>query len=319
MVEEAIPVLDFDTTTKPEGTKNAKVQNKIKYEEKEKKRLKDEALLKSLHTLEKDATEALSQEVVVILAKEMLDKLKEVFDNCKEKDKKDIDECEAEELVHSIAEDEYFEQQLNTFVRESLDGVKETLESLLIRVKTTFKEPVIQWHTFLGFFSRRGRLRENEHINLQLKKQRRLSGSDFDDDEKGDQEVVEDAETKRVRLQKQLKQKLVKKENLVPKTGKGRFNVTVPVPFEFMNQEKGFSIRQKKVEKMIQERKKEEERALSFEYKAREIPAHVKKEKYLELMQLREKKRQDTKRLAMAKIKATEKPFSFYERDAKHQ
>ena len=42
----------------------------------------------------------------------------------------------------------------------------------------------------------------------------------------------------------------------VPKTGKGRFNVTVPVPFEFLNQEKGFSIRKRKVDKMIQEKKK---------------------------------------------------------------
>jgi hypothetical protein len=67
---------------------------------------------------------------------------------------------------------------------------------------------------------------------------------------------------------------------------------------------------------MIQERKKEEERALSFEYKAREIPEHVKKNKYEQLMQMREVRRQDGKRLAMAKIKATEKPFSFQERDA---
>ena len=74
---------------------------------------------------------------------------------------------------------------------------------------------------------------------------------------------------------------LVQKENLVPKTGKGRFNVTVPVPFEFLNAtDKGFSIRKKKVEKMIAEKNKEEERALSFEYKARTIPAHVKQNKY---------------------------------------
>lgn len=105
----------------------------------------------------------------------MLDKLKEVFDNCKEKDKKDIDECEAEELVHSIAEDPYFEQQLDTEVRESLDGVKETLEGLLIRVKTTYKDPIIQWHTFLGFFCKRGRLREGENIKLQLKLRRSAS------------------------------------------------------------------------------------------------------------------------------------------------
>lgn len=217
----------------------------------------------------------------MILAKDMLDKLKEVFDNAKEKDKKDIDECEAEELVHSIAEDEYFEQQLNTVVRESLDGVKETLEGLLLRVKGTYREPMIAWHTFLGFFSRRGRLREDENIKLQLKPRRRLSGSDFESDEQPEEEVEEDPESKKARLQKQLKQKLVHKENLVPKTGKGRFNVTVPVPFEFLNQQKGLiSIRQRKVEKMIQEKKKDEVRALAFEYKAREIPAHVKKRKY---------------------------------------
>mgnify|MGYP006893256110 FL=1 len=44
------------------------------------------------------------------------------------------------------------------------------------------------------------------------------------------------------------------KQNMVPKTGKGKYNVTVPVPFEFLNKEKGFSIRQKKVEKMVMEK-----------------------------------------------------------------
>ena len=50
-------------------------------------------------------------------------------------------------------------------------------------------------------------------------------------------------ETKTYKLERQLKQKLVQKQNLVPKTGKGKYNVTVPQPFEFMNQEKGFSTR----------------------------------------------------------------------------
>ena len=36
-------------------------------------------------------------------------------------------------------------------------------------------------------------------------------------------------------------------------------------------------------------------------------------------MALREARRQDIKRLAMAKIKATEKPFSFHERDSSAQ
>ena len=180
MEDEPIPVLDFDTTTKPDGTMNAKVQNKIKFEEQELKRIKEEALTKSLKTLEKDATEAVNQEVIVILAKDMLDKLKEVYDQCKEKAKKDLkgqerdqerdqDEVEAEELVHSIAEDEYFENILDIVVRENLDGLKESLEGLLIRMKNTYRETFIQWHTFLGFFSKRGRLRDNEKVNLQLK------------------------------------------------------------------------------------------------------------------------------------------------------
>jgi len=58
------------------------------------------------------------------------------------------------------------------------------------------------------------------------------------------------------------------------------------VPFEFLNKVKGFSIRQKKVEKMVMEKINEVERALSFEYKAREIPAHVKKNKYEMLLKL---------------------------------
>ena len=106
----------------------------------------------------------------------------------------------------------------------------------------------------------------------------------------------------------------------MPKTGKGSFNVTVPVPFEFLNKEKTVSIRQKKVEKMVQEKVKEEERALSVEYRARDIPASVKqRNKYQKLVESNEKRREDAKRFAMAKIKATEKPFNFYKRDVKHQ
>ena len=100
------------------------------------------------------------------MGKDMLNKLKEVFDSCKERGQEHIDEVETSELVASIAEDEYFEAHLGTPVRENVDGVKETLENLLHRVLKTYKEPVIQWHTFLGFFAKRGRLRENEKLNL---------------------------------------------------------------------------------------------------------------------------------------------------------
>lgn len=79
--------------------------------------------------------------------------------------------------------------------------------------------------------------------------------------------------------------------------------MTVPVPFEFLNQEKGFSIRQKKVEKMIKDKQKEEERALSFKYKAREIPKTVMGNKYEKMARAESERRAEAKRLAMAKIK----------------
>jgi len=70
---------------------------------------------------------------------------------------------------------------------------------------------------------------------------------------------------------------------------------------------------------MVKEKLIEEERALSVEYRAREVPSSVKQNRYKKLCESNEKKREDAKRFAMAKIKATEKPFNFYKRDVKHQ
>lgn len=154
---------------------------------------------------------------------------------------------------------------------------------------------------------------EGEVVDLQLARQKRLSDKDEDsEDEERNNELEESFEGKKLRLTKDLKLKLVQKENLVPKTGKGRFNLTVPMPFEFLSREKvGFSTRQKNVEKMIMDKEKELQRELSFKYRAREVPAHVKTNKYEKICEQQEKKRRDTKRLAMAKIKATQKPFTF--------
>ena len=68
---------------------------------------------------------------------------------------------------------------------------------------------------------------------------------------------------------------------------------------------------------MVAEKRKQEEKALSFVYKAREVPKHVKQEKFAKLTMAQEERREEARRLAMAKIKATEAPFKFYERDVK--
>ena len=85
----------------------------------------------------------------------------------------------------------------------------------------------------MGFFTKRGQLRDNEKINLKLNQKSRRNADD--DSAQASEEEEEDPVDKRNRLKRELDHKLVRKENLVPKTGKGRFNVTVPVPFEFMN------------------------------------------------------------------------------------
>jgi hypothetical protein len=73
------PVLEFDTTTKPEGTLNVKVNQKLKFLENEKKKKMLESKKKTLPLLEKDAEEILKEEIVVNLGNDMLNRLKEVF------------------------------------------------------------------------------------------------------------------------------------------------------------------------------------------------------------------------------------------------
>jgi hypothetical protein len=140
---------------------------------------------------------------------------------------------------------------------------------------------------------------------------------DMDEDSEEALEDDEDWEAKQYRLGRELKQKLISKQNKVPKTGKGKYNVTVPVPFEFSNAEKGFSIRGKKVEKMVADKRRQEEKALAFVYKARDVPRHVKEDKFARITTANEERREEAKRLAMAKIKSTEAPFKFYERDVR--
>ena len=88
---------------------NQSVLSKLKWMEQQKIKEKQENVVKSLGVLEKDAEEVLIEDVTVIMGKDMLNKLKEVFDSCKERGQEHIDEVETSELIASIAEDQYFE------------------------------------------------------------------------------------------------------------------------------------------------------------------------------------------------------------------
>ena len=78
--------------------------------------------------MEKDAEEILSQDNIVIINKELLNKLKDIFDSCKDKGQENLD-CDVQtlDLIGEIESDAYFSKCLDQQVRESTDGEKETL------------------------------------------------------------------------------------------------------------------------------------------------------------------------------------------------
>ena len=144
--------------TKLTGSLNAKVQ---KMEQKKETMGKETTLVE----LEEKVERLLWQECVVVAGEDMLHRVRVVFEACREDSGEE--EAEAEDktekvdlntLVATIAEDEYFQEHMQSVVRESVDGEHEKLEDLLNRILTDFKDPVISWLQFLGYFSKRGRL-----------------------------------------------------------------------------------------------------------------------------------------------------------------
>ena len=65
---------------------------------------------------------------------------------------------------------------------------------------------------------------------------------------------------------------------VVKKNVKDEKGLTIPKPFKFYERENQakVSIRQQKVEKMVEEKRKEEEDALKFQFRANPLPASVK-------------------------------------------
>lgn len=95
----------------------------------------------------------------------------------------------------------------------------------------------------------------------------------------------ENMEDKYARLRSGFRKNIIaRKLDLLPKTGKGKFNVTVPVPFEGMEAEKMPSIQNIRFQEMMAEKKRAEDKELSVKIKARPIPSHVKMNKYEKLL-----------------------------------
>lgn len=121
-------------------------------------------MTRTLEQIEKEVQKLIHEEVIVQLGKEVIDNFKRVFHLSKEKGMEHIDEAPVEDLLAEVADDVYFEPLMDLAIRESVDGEKETLDQLLYRVQNSHKEDNIKWIEWLSYFTKRGRLRDNEEF-----------------------------------------------------------------------------------------------------------------------------------------------------------
>ena len=88
------------------------------------------------------------------------------------------------------------------------------------------------------------------------------------------------------RVQEVLKDKLDHKEELVPKEGKGKYNITVPVVFEFLNRQKTKkTIREQKLEGMLQDAKDREIEQKGIRFQANSIPRSTREPLYKKIIE----------------------------------
>ena len=119
---------------------------------------------------------------------------------------------------------------------------------------------------------------------------------------------------KRRSVSPKIKKMLGRSEKPLNKSVKDLY-VTVPKPFKFSEREESKSIRQKKLEEIIEEKHLEEENYLHHQFRANPIPLSTKDPRYEMLKKKDEARRNDIKKTSIAMTKARESPFSFYERD----
>jgi len=113
------------------------------------------------------------------------------------------------------------------------------------------------------------------------------------------------------------KQRISNNDYLSNHEKKGRYGVTVPKPFGFDIRDKvrPKSIRERKVENMVEEKKYEEEALLRHTFRCKPIPAEVLQPRYHQIIQSNEDRRARVKQDCIEITKQREAPFSFWNRD----
>ena len=152
----------FDLVTKTTGSINAKVlerQRKLIERERLRAEKKKMHMNRSLVDLENEVEMLLLKETLVILSQEFIDRMRTHYNVVLEEEMQELarngneegmsqqstDKVNLNNLIGSIAEDDYFQDQMNEIVRESVDGERENFEALLNRILNDFKKPQISW------------------------------------------------------------------------------------------------------------------------------------------------------------------------------
>lgn len=98
---------------------------------------------------------------------------------------------------------------------------------------------------------------------------------------------------------------------------RGRYQITVPKPFKFDIREKvrPKTIRERKIDEMVAEKKLEEDVLVKHQFRCKPIPADVLIPRYQAILEKNEQRRMQVKKDSIALTKQREAPFSFWERD----
>lgn len=216
----------------------------------------------------------------------------------------------------------------------------ESLNELLDRIEEE-ADALITWHEVLGYFSRRGKpsieqlneLRKKEptvELRSPTKPVREAFVQTIEEPMPPPSaprpKVSKKKTAKGLRLNKsfdhldylgseRISYRDQEVRSLTPRGTK--FNITIPQPFGFDQREmsKKKSIRQQKVEEMVQEKELELQRHINFKYKARAVPAEVVIPRYEGIKATQEARRFEVKRTSKDRTRSQERPFNFYTRD----
>lgn len=94
----------------------------------------------------------------------LMENMRRVFVKSKIRGEEHLDDVIKETFFDNLCSDEYVDSKIETDVRETVDGERETLDALLFRVDKDHKSSRINWEQFVINFTKRGKIRQGEEI-----------------------------------------------------------------------------------------------------------------------------------------------------------